>query len=78
MLYIFHDNDELPCSREAILLHLTECSPCQQQFTAQDSLRSAIGQALAGDCAPVELRSKLLATITEIEIEVTAEYRDPQ
>ena len=76
VMYLFIDNEHLPCAREQVTVHLTECQPCKEQYTAQANLKLLIQQALSGQCAPPELHQQLRATITQIEIEVTAEFRE--
>jgi mycothiol system anti-sigma-R factor len=48
--------------------HLDECGPCLSEYKLDIALKKLIRRACSGDCAPVDLRQKIMVQITQVRI----------
>ena len=76
-MYLFLDNEELPCDRDLVAMHLTECPPCQSQFSVENVLKTLIARALCAQQAPQQVHAQIIASITEIHLEITTVHEHP-
>jgi mycothiol system anti-sigma-R factor len=77
VMYLYLDNEELPCAREIVTAHLGECSPCETQFGSEFLLKTLINRALCAEQAPPEVHSHIIMTITQIHLEITTVHEHP-
>jgi mycothiol system anti-sigma-R factor len=74
-VYLYLD---LECSderRELIRVHLQECSPCLGEFGIEHEVKALVARSCGAEKAPVELRARLRARLSELVVEVeTREY----
>jgi mycothiol system anti-sigma-R factor len=77
VMVLFLDNEELPCERNIVVTHLQECPPCQSEFSAENVMKSLISRALCVEQAPPEVHTQILASITQIHIEITTVHEHP-
>lgn len=77
IMSLFLDNEELPCERELVAIHLMECPPCQSQFGNENALKTLIARALCAEQAPQQVHAQIIATITEIHLEITTVHEHP-
>lgn len=77
VMFLFLDNEELPCEREVVATHLVECPPCQSQFGSENLLKTLIARALCAQPAPQQVHTQIIASITEIHLEITTVHEHP-
>lgn len=47
-----------------VAIHITECSPCEEEERAHRIIKALVVRAVGGVAAPVELRTRILARLT--------------
>jgi len=77
LMNLFLDSEELPCERELVVIHLVECPPCQGQFSVENALKTLIARALCAEQAPQQVHTHIMASITEIHLEITTVHEHP-
>jgi len=77
IMYLYLDQEELPCEREIVATHLVECAPCQSQFDVENVLKTLIARALCAQQAPQQVHTQIIASITEIHLEITTVREHP-
>jgi len=77
VMYLYLDHEEMSFEREIVATHLVECAPCQGQFDVENILKTLIGRALCVEQAPQEVHALIIASITEIHLEVTTVREHP-
>ena len=77
IMYLYLDQEELPCEREIVTTHLVECAPCQSQFDVENVLKTLIARALCAQQAPRQVHTQIMASITEIHLEITTVREHP-
>jgi mycothiol system anti-sigma-R factor len=48
--------------------HLDECGPCLSEYDLDEVLKALVKRTCGGDCAPEELRTRILLKITEVRL----------
>ncbi|HEX2809354.1 MAG TPA: mycothiol system anti-sigma-R factor [Kineosporiaceae bacterium] len=48
--------------------HLAECGPCLAEYKLDIALKALIRRSCGGDCAPVDLRNRIMVQITQVRI----------
>ena len=76
-VYFYLDDEDCQISKELITVHLGECPPCNEEFILENRLKSLIAQAFSSDSAPSELRSLVIAKLSEIQVDPTAVQEHP-
>ena len=66
--YLDNEMEELDCAK--IKQHLDECGPCLRQYDLDLALKALIRRSCACEPAPQELRTKILARITTVRVEL--------
>jgi mycothiol system anti-sigma-R factor len=66
--YLDNELEELDCAK--IKQHLDECGPCLRQYDLDLALKALIRRSCACEPAPTELRTKILARITTVRVEL--------
>jgi mycothiol system anti-sigma-R factor len=75
-VYAYLDGEMTPDDRHVIRHHLDECSPCLRQFGIEQEVKSLVARCCGDETAPDELRSKVLARLQQVRVEVTrVEFR---
>ena len=77
VMYLYLDNEELPCEREIVATHLVECPRCQEQFASETLIKTLIARALCDQRAPQDVHTQIIATITQIQLEITMVHEHP-
>ena len=77
VMYLYLDNEDMPCEREIVATHLVECPPCQSHFATESVLKTLIARALCVEQAPQQMHSQIIATITQIQVEITMVHEHP-
>jgi mycothiol system anti-sigma-R factor len=49
--------------------HLDECGPCLSEYDLDIALKALIRRACGGECAPEELRTRIMLKITEVRVQ---------
>jgi len=71
-VYLYLD---LECSddrRTLIKTHLDECSPCLREFGIEQEVKALVARCCGTDQAPLELRDRLRAKLTALQVETPA------
>jgi anti-sigma factor (TIGR02949 family) len=68
-LYLDHEIDDEQ-RVNAISVHLEECPPCKDHYSAEDRLKILVARCCQ-DPAPDLLRSRIVDQLTEIRIQMT-------
>jgi len=68
-VYEYLDEEMTHHDIEKIKHHLDECGPCLEKFDLEDVLKSLVRRSCQ-DHAPVELRAKIMARITEVRVQL--------
>jgi mycothiol system anti-sigma-R factor len=76
-MYLYLDHEEMSYEREIVATHLVECPPCQGQFDVENVLKTLIARALCAQQAPQEVHEHVIASITEIHLEITTVHEHP-
>jgi mycothiol system anti-sigma-R factor len=50
--------------------HLDECGPCLSEHDLDEVLKMLIRRACGGECAPEQLRTRILLQITEVRLQL--------
>jgi mycothiol system anti-sigma-R factor len=75
-VYLYLDGEQDTASHEKVRIHLDECSPCLRQYGLEQAVKTLVARHCGGDEAPVELRTKVLARIQQVRVEIEhVEYR---
>lgn len=67
-VWLFLDNEMDAARRQVVQQHLDDCSPCLDEAGIDAKLKSLLHNKCGGDKAPEELRSKLIAQLTEMRV----------
>ena len=50
--------------------HLVECGPCLTEYDLYESLKRLVARKCGGDPTPIDLRSKVLVRIRQVQAEI--------
>ena len=67
-VYEYLDGELGPLDLEKIRQHLDDCGPCLSQYDLDIALKALIRRSCACESAPIELRQRILVTISETQI----------
>jgi mycothiol system anti-sigma-R factor len=75
-VYLYLDGEQDTEQRDTVRLHLDECAPCLRQYGLEQAVKALVARCCGGDCAPVELRDRVLVRIQQVRLEIDQiEYR---
>ncbi|MCF2529930.1 mycothiol system anti-sigma-R factor [Yinghuangia soli] len=69
-LYEYIDNELADADCGDIRTHLDECSPCLEKYGLEQHVKALVQRCCGCDDVPVDLRSKVLARIREVKVQV--------
>ena len=69
-VYLYLDGEQDTEHRDAIRIHLDECSPCLRQFGLEQAVKSLVARCCGSDPAPVDLRDRVLVRIQQVRMEL--------
>lgn len=69
-LYEYLDGELDSGSLGKIKQHLHECGPCLTEHEVEQMLKALVRRSCGGDCAPEELRSRIMLQITEVRVQL--------
>jgi mycothiol system anti-sigma-R factor len=64
--YLDGEMAELDCAK--IKTHLEECSGCLDEYQQDELLKAIVRRSCACESAPEQLRTRILATITTLQV----------
>jgi mycothiol system anti-sigma-R factor len=70
-VYIYLDGEIDAAQCEKIRGHLEECGPCLRQYDLDQAVKALVARTCGCDHASEELRSKVLARIRQVQIEIS-------
>ncbi len=65
-VYEYLDGEMGPADLEKIRGHLDDCGPCLRQYDLDIALKALIRRSCGCESAPIELRQRILVTISEV------------
>jgi mycothiol system anti-sigma-R factor len=71
--YIDGEAGEVDCAK--IRQHLDECGPCLREYGLEEVVKALVRRSCHRELAPQTLRTRVLAVITEVRLEVHTETR---
>lgn len=75
-VYVYLDGEIDPAESDRIREHLDECGPCLRQYGLDQAVKALVARTCGCDTAPQELRTRVLARIREVQLEISQlEYR---
>jgi len=51
--------------------HLDECGPCLSEYDLDVVLKALVRRSCGGDCAPEQLRAKIMLRIREVRVQLS-------
>ena len=69
-IYEYLDGEMRPDDTLADRQHLEECGPCLREYDLDQMLKALVRRSCAGEAAPGELRTQIMARITTVTVEV--------
>jgi anti-sigma factor (TIGR02949 family) len=69
-LYEFLDGELDLHDLDKIKQHLHECGPCLTEHQVEQMLKSLVRRSCGGDCAPEDLRARIIFQITEVRLQL--------
>ena len=70
-VYTYLDNEDCRVDRALIKAHLDECGPCEDEFSIEGVLKALISRSCCGEPAPDDVKSRVLAEIAQIQVQIT-------
>ena len=55
---------------QKIKVHLEECGPCLSEYDLDVALKQLVRRSCGGDCAPEELRARIMTQISEVRLQL--------
>lgn len=75
-VYLYLDGEAGQEEQARIREHLDDCEPCLRQYGLDQAVKALVARTCGCDHAPQELRTRVLARIREVQIEISqVEYR---
>ncbi len=71
-VYTYLDNEDCTVDRALIKAHLEECGPCESEFSVEEILKAVVSRSCCGEPAPEEAKSRVLAEIARIQVQITS------
>jgi mycothiol system anti-sigma-R factor len=69
-VYQYLDGELDDIDVDKIRQHLDECGPCLSEYDLDVVLKALVRRSCGGDCAPAQLRAKILTRITEVRLQL--------
>ncbi|MDQ1287021.1 MAG: hypothetical protein QG622_586 [Actinomycetota bacterium] len=69
-IYQYLDGELGDVDVDKIRQHLTECGPCLTEYDLDLMLKALVRRSCGGDCAPGDLRAKILLRISEVRLQL--------
>jgi mycothiol system anti-sigma-R factor len=70
-VYEYLDGELDPHAVGKISQHLDECGPCLSEYDLDLVLKALVRRSCGGDCAPGELRAKIMIQIREFRVQLS-------
>ncbi len=77
-VFAFLDNEPTALERSLIEHHFAECPPCQEEAEISALLKALVARSCCEDPAPDQIRARITAQITQIQVEISRVQKDPQ
>lgn len=77
-VFAFIDNEPTALERSLIEHHFAECPPCQEEAEISALLKALVARSCCEEPAPSQIRARITAQITQIQVEISRVQKDPQ
>ena len=75
-VYVYLDGEQDAAARQQVRVHLDECAPCLRQYGLEQAVKTLVARCCGSDCAPTELKARVLLRIQQVRHDIDAlEYR---
>lgn len=74
-VYVFIDNELASADCQQIQQHLDECGPCLREVDLERVVKALVARSCA-ESAPVELRQRVMFSIRQVQLEISARRLD--
>jgi mycothiol system anti-sigma-R factor len=75
-VWLYLDGEIEDADVHEIREHLDECAPCLRQYGLDQAVKVLVARSCGGDPAPEGLRSRVVARLQQVQVEITqVEYR---
>jgi mycothiol system anti-sigma-R factor len=75
-VYLYLDGELAYEQRTVVREHLDDCSPCLRKYGLEQDVKALVARCCGGDAAPDHLRTKVLARLQSVRVEIDrVEYR---
>jgi mycothiol system anti-sigma-R factor len=64
--YLDGEMPDMDCTK--IKVHLEECSHCLDEYDQDELVKAVVRRSCGGTAAPPELRTRIMATITTVQV----------
>ena len=71
IVFLYLDNEPLPCQPFDIVQHFEECPPCYQEFLVEQMLKERLAQMAMQQQTLVQMEATIYQQISSIRIEIT-------
>lgn len=75
-MHVYIDNEIDESRRTAVSIHLTECSPCDDEYAYERALLARVHRCCGGPSAPDSVRLRIVTTIRQVTITGTIDDAD--
>lgn len=69
--FLYLDGEMPDASCAEIRRHLDECSPCLRAYGLEEEFKRLVARKCGGDVPPEDLRSRVVAKLHEVRMEIT-------
>ena len=77
-VFAFIDNEPTDLERSLLEHHFAECPPCQEEAEISALLKALVARSCCEEPAPNQIRARITAQITQIQVEISRVQKDPQ
>ena len=77
-VYLYLDGEQDSSHRDAVRVHLDECSPCLRQYGLEQAVKALVARSCGSDPAPSNLRDRVMVRIREVRVEIDAVEYQPE
>jgi mycothiol system anti-sigma-R factor len=75
-VFLYLDGEMGEAERQQVRVHLDECAPCLRQYGLEQEVKALVARCCGGETAPDTLRTRVLARLNEVRVELgTIEFR---
>jgi mycothiol system anti-sigma-R factor len=75
-VYLYLDGEQDSDGHDRVRIHLDECAPCLREYGLEQAVMALVARCCGSESTPVDLRTRVLARIQQVRVEIEhVEYR---